>query len=83
MITNLRMELFEALVDTFPASLTSLLLEPGEVRIQLGHCHDSDPATSEQPELGETMIESDTPVASAPQLPTFKSVLNGAKLIES
>ena len=64
--------------DTFPSSLTSLLLEPGEVRIQLGHCHDSDPATSEQ-----TMIESDTPVASAPQLPTFKSVLNGAKLIES
>ena len=78
MITNLRMELFEALVDTSPSSLTSLLLEPGEVRIQLGHCHDSDPATSEQ-----TMIESDTPVASAPQLPTFKSVLNGAKLIES
>ena len=70
-------------VDTCPSSLTSLLLEPGEVRIQLGHCHDSDPATSEQPELGETMIESDTPVASAPQLPTFKSVLNGAKLIES
>ena len=53
------------------------------MRIQLGHCHDSDPATSEQPELGETMIESDTPVASAPQLPTFKSALNGAKLIES
>ena len=25
-------------VDTFPSSLTSLLLEPGEVRIQLGHC---------------------------------------------